>query len=83
YNAVIHQLLEEGTAYKCYCLKQRLQALREEQMANGEKPRYDGRCRHRHEHPADNAPLAVRFANPQEGPVGFADQLCYPIEVRT
>lgn len=45
YNAVIDQMLEEGTAYKCYCSKERLEALREEQMAKGEKPRYDGRCR--------------------------------------
>ena len=50
YNAVIDQMLEEGTAYKCYCSKERLEALREEQMAKGEKPRYDGRCRHSHEH---------------------------------
>ena len=42
YNAVIDQMLEEGTAYKCYCSKERLEALREEQMAKGEKPRYDG-----------------------------------------
>ena len=52
YNAVIDQMLEEGTAYKCYCSKERLEALREEQMAKGEKPRYDGRCRHSHEHHA-------------------------------
>ena len=37
YNAVIDQMLEEGTAYKCYCSKERLEALREEQMAKGEK----------------------------------------------
>ncbi len=35
YNAVIDQMLEEGTAYKCYCSKERLEALREEQMAKG------------------------------------------------
>jgi glutamyl-tRNA synthetase len=42
YNAVIDEMLEAGTAYKCYCSKERLDALREEQMAKGEKPRYDG-----------------------------------------
>lgn len=36
YNAVIDQMLEEGTAYKCYCSKERLEALREGQMAKGE-----------------------------------------------
>ena len=44
YNNVIDEMLEAGTAYKCYCSKERLEALREEQMAKGEKPRYDGRC---------------------------------------
>jgi glutamyl/glutaminyl-tRNA synthetase len=36
YNAVIDEMLVAGTAYKCYCSKERLDALREEQMANGE-----------------------------------------------
>ncbi|EOL8956738.1 glutamate--tRNA ligase [Cronobacter dublinensis] len=80
YNAVIDEMLAAGTAYKCYCSKERLEALREEQMAKGEKPRYDGRCRHGHEHHADNEPCVVRFANPQEGSVVFDDQIRGPIE---
>ncbi|MCS2162594.1 glutamate--tRNA ligase [Scandinavium sp. H11S7] len=80
YNAVIDEMLVAGTAYKCYCSKERLEALREEQMANGEKPRYDGRCRHGHEHHADDEPCVVRFANPQDGSVIFDDQIRGPIE---
>jgi len=80
YNAVIDDMLKVGTAYKCYCSKVRLEALREEQMAKGEKPRYDGRCRHGHEHHADDEPCVVRFANPQEGSVIFDDQIRGPIE---
>jgi glutamyl-tRNA synthetase len=38
--------VNEGKAYHCYCSKEELDALREEQMARKEKPRYDGRCRH-------------------------------------
>lgn len=83
YNAVIDQMLEEGTAYKCYCSKERLEALREEQMAKGEKPRYDGRCRHSHEHHADDEPCVVRFANPQEGSVVFDDQIRGPMSSAT
>lgn len=49
-------------------------------MAKGEKPRYDGRCRHSHEHHADDEPCVVRFANPQEGSVVFDDQIRGPIE---
>ncbi|PUX36679.1 glutamate--tRNA ligase [Cronobacter sakazakii] len=80
YNAVIDEMLAAGTAYKCYCSKDRLEALREEQMAKGEKPRYDGRCRHSHEHHADDEPCVVRFANPQDGSVVFDDQIRGPIE---
>ena len=80
YNAVIDEMLVAGTAYKCYCSKERLEALREEQMANGDKPRYDGRCRHGHEHHAADEPCVVRFANPQDGSVIFDDQIRGPIE---
>ncbi len=56
YNAVIDQMLEEGTAYKCYCSKERLKRCAKSKW-RGEKPRYDGRCRHSHEHHhADDEP---------------------------
>ncbi|AKH89603.1 glutamate--tRNA ligase [Edwardsiella tarda] len=80
YNQVIDQMLEQGTAYKCYCSKERLEQLREDQMARGEKPRYDGRCRHDHSHHADDEPHVVRFLNPQEGSVIFDDKIRGPIE---
>ncbi len=80
YNDVIDEMLEAGTAYRCYCSRERLDALREEQMANGEKPRYDGRCRDSHEHHAADEPCVVRFRNPQDGSVIFDDQIRGPIE---
>ncbi|ENR5392102.1 TPA: glutamate--tRNA ligase [Providencia rettgeri] len=80
YNDVIDQMLDAGTAYRCYCSKERLEALREEQMANNEKPRYDGCCRdHAHNHTPDE-PHVVRFRNPQEGSVIFDDKIRGPIE---
>lgn len=68
YREVIEQLLAEGKAYRCYCSKERLEALRAEQMEKKIKPRYDGFCL---EHgPADeNAPHVIRFRNPKEGQV--------------
>ena len=39
------QFLAEGKAYRCECSKERLEALREAQLAAKEKPRYDGHCR--------------------------------------
>ncbi|WP_417606884.1 glutamate--tRNA ligase [Oceanimonas baumannii] len=81
YNQLIDQLLEEGKAYKCYCSKERLEGLREQQMAAGEKPRYDGTCRHgEHEHASD-APCVIRFKNPTEGSVIFDDHVRGRIEI--
>jgi glutamyl-tRNA synthetase len=74
YREVIQQLLSEGHAYKCYCSKERLEALRAEQTANKEKPRYDGHCRDLHEDRPGQV-FVVRFRNPQEGVVTFDDQV--------
>lgn len=80
YNAVIDEMLADGRAYKCYCSRERLDTLREGQMAAGEKPRYDGRCRDSHEHHADDEPCVIRFRNPQEGVVSFDDHVRGHIE---
>ncbi|XKM13399.1 glutamate--tRNA ligase [Orbaceae bacterium ac157xtp] len=83
YNNVIDQMLEKSTAYRCYCSKERLEKLREEQMARGEKARYDGHCRceavqKEHSH---SEPHVVRFANPLDGSVIFDDMIRGPIEI--
>ena len=49
YREVIEMMLAEGKAYRCYCTKQELEQMRAEQMARGEKPRYDGRWRYRND----------------------------------
>ncbi len=71
YNEVIDQLLDSGQAYRCTCSKDRLDILRAQQMANKQKPRYDGHCRHLEVDPG--APHVVRFRNPQEGGVVIND----------
>lgn len=80
YNQVIDQMLAAGTAYRCYCSKERLDKLREDQMAKGEKPRYDGCCRHGDHNHTPDEPHVVRFLNPQEGSVIFDDKIRGPIE---
>ncbi|NND45462.1 MAG: glutamate--tRNA ligase [Xanthomonadales bacterium] len=74
YAEVVQQLLDGDKAYHCYCSKERLATLREEQMAKGIKPRYDGHCRALAEPPAGIKPV-VRFRNPQSGAVTFDDQV--------
>ncbi len=72
YEEIIQRLLEEGNAYRCTCSKERLEALREQQMADKEKPRYDGCCRSLNLSD-DIGEHVVRFKNPAEGIVSFTD----------
>jgi len=72
YAEVVNELLSQDKAYYCYCSKQRLESLREAQMAEGIKPRYDGKCRHLDVVPEGIKPV-VRFRNPQTGEVVFDD----------
>ena len=75
YQEVIQQLISNNQAYYCSCSKQRLEKLREQQMANKEKPRYDGCCRHKGLSREDSDDLVVRFSNPLQGEVFFRDQV--------
>lgn len=45
YDEVAEQLTQAGHAYPCFCTKERLDALRAQQKADGKVPRYDGLCR--------------------------------------
>lgn len=45
YRRYIDELLEKDCAYYCFCSKDRLSQVKEQQMAKGETPRYDGHCR--------------------------------------
>jgi glutamyl-tRNA synthetase len=71
YKEVLAQLLESGHAYRCYCSKERLAQLREEQTEKKIKPRYDGFCRNRTE--PGTGDFVVRFKNPLDGVVEFDD----------
>jgi glutamyl-tRNA synthetase len=68
YKDVIEELLAGGNAYRCYCSKEELEQMRAQQIARGEKPRYDGRWRERTDSLPGVAPV-VRFKNPLVGEV--------------
>jgi glutamyl-tRNA synthetase len=62
------QLLEAGHAYRCYCTPEELKQMREQAIAEGRPPRYDGRWRDRD--PKDAPPgvkPAIRLKAPREG----------------
>jgi glutamyl-tRNA synthetase len=84
YRAAIDRLLAAGKAYHCYASKDELDALREQQMARGEKPRYDGRWRPenaRGKAPPTGVAPVVRFRNPDHGEVGWNDLVKGPISI--
>jgi glutamyl-tRNA synthetase len=77
-------MLDAGLAYRCYMTSKELDALRAEQMARGEKPRYDGRWRP--ENSAGKAPPpgvtpVLRFRNPDTGVVAWDDGVKGRIEI--
>ncbi len=85
YHAVVEQMIAQGSAYRCWCTPEELEALREAQRARGEKTRYDGRWR-----PAPGKTLppppsgvqpVVRFANPLQGLVHWDDLVKGPISI--
>lgn len=71
YHEVAELLLAEDKAYRCYCSKERLEKLREEQMLKKQKPRYDGFCRHQRQ--KSDGSYVIRFKNPIDGTVEFED----------
>lgn len=81
YKEVIQQMLEEGSAYRCYCTKERLEKLRERQTELKQKPRYDGHCRDLAPKNT-NDPFVVRFRNPEQGTVVFEDVIRGEISIQ-
>jgi glutamyl-tRNA synthetase len=78
YHAHAETLRAAGRAYPCYCTAAELEARREAQLARGEPPRYDGRCRgldepSRARLAAEGRTPALRFALPGPGETAWED----------
>jgi glutamyl-tRNA synthetase len=76
YREVIDQWLAQGKAYHCYCTKDELEQLRNDQLARKEKPRYNGRDG---AEPREGVTPVVRFKNPEEGAVVVDDAVHGPV----
>ncbi len=85
YKEVLLELQAAGWVYPCYMSVEALDALRETQMANKEKPRYDGTWRPEPGKTLPPIPSGVqpvlRFKNPQEGSVIWDDKVKGRIEI--
>ncbi|WP_434580559.1 glutamate--tRNA ligase [Sulfurimonas sp. NW15] len=73
YKKYIQQLLDEGKAYKCYMSKEELDALREQQMANKERTKYDGRYRDFCGTPPEGVDPVIRIKAPLSGEIVVHD----------
>jgi len=78
YKEVLTQLQAQGHIYPCYMGAQELDALRQRQMENKEKPRYDGTWRPEPGKVLPAVPAGVqpvlRFKTPAQGSVGWDDR---------
>ena len=85
YKEVLAQLQTAGHVYPCYMSVAELDALREQQMANKQKPRYDGTWRPEAGKALPPIPDGVqpvlRFKNPIGGAVVWDDKVKGRIEI--
>ena len=73
YAKYIQQLLDEGKAYRCYMSKEELTQLRETQMANKERTKYDGRYRDFDGTPPEGVEPVIRIKSPLTGEILVKD----------
>ncbi len=88
YQKHAEELIEKGHAYYCFCSKDRLDHVREEQKAAGKTPKYDGHCRHLSaEEVADKLKKGeehvVRLKLPENRVIEFEDLIKGKISVNT
>lgn len=73
YASYIQQLLNEGKAYKCYMSKEELSELRETQMANNERTKYNGKYRDFEGIPPEGLEAVIRIKAPLSGEIIVKD----------
>jgi len=81
YQELAERLVEEGHAYYAYESREELDAMREAAMQAGDKPRYNGVYRERNAPWRDDPNRVIRFKNPQDGTVVWADKVKGRIEI--
>ena len=80
YRVEVDRLLAEGSAYRCFCTRERLEEMRRENRARQRFPGYDRRCRNLSREEADRRAAAgeehvVRIGMPTEGECVMQDLL--------
>ena len=71
YKSAAQKIIDSGQAYYCNCSVERLEKMRSEQQANGQKPQYDGKCRNLNLEKSDDTVL--RLKTPLDGQIVVKD----------
>ena len=71
YQAAAQKIIDSGQAYYCNCSVERLEKMRSEQQANGQKPQYDGKCRNLNLQKSSDTVL--RLKTPLDGDIVVKD----------
>lgn len=84
YQPFIDELLEKGLAYRCFCTSEELDQEAEQQKANGEIPKYSGKCRHLTEEQiqeklTNGEEYTIRFKVPENQEINWNDMVKGPI----
>ncbi len=88
YKGYVEELIEKGHAYYCFCSKERLDAVREEQKVKGMVPKYDGFCRNipleeAKKRVAQGEEHVVRLKLPHNTDINFHDIVRGDISINT
>ncbi|WP_367110764.1 glutamate--tRNA ligase [uncultured Psychrobacter sp.] len=86
YKKYAEQLLNDDHAFRCFCTAEELDAMRAEQMARGETPRYDGRYAdlpraESDQMAGDGKPFVIRMRVPKNGVCKVEDMLRGTVEI--
>lgn len=88
YKKYINKLLDEGKAYYCFCDKERLENLRQEQIKNKQTPKYDGRCKNISRQEAEERikngeSYVIRMALEENRDISFYDEIRGEVTINT
>jgi len=80
YKEKVQDLLAKDKAYYCFCSKERLASVKEEQMANKQAPHYDRHCRslskeEAQKRVATGEEYVIRLKVPEDQEISFTDLL--------
>ena len=82
------ELVEKDHAYYCFCSKERLDAVREQQKSEGLTPKYDGHCKHLSKEEVDEKLASgqdhvIRLKLPENRVIEFNDAIKGTVTVNT